>query len=49
MLFDERFSQASSINQLPGWLKQHVRKVNDFKEVTSGLGSFFNVAIEKVL
>lgn len=47
MLCDERFSQTSSISQLPGWMRNHVRRVSDFRAAVSDLASFFNVAIEK--
>lgn len=47
MLCDERFSQASSISQLPGWMRNHVRKVSEFRTAIAELATFFNVAIEK--
>lgn len=47
MLCDERFTQSGSISQLPGWMRNHVRKVAEFRTAVADLASFFNVAIEK--
>jgi regulator of telomere elongation helicase 1 len=49
VLCDERFSQASSISQLPGWMKSHVKKMNDYNVAMNELRQFFNVAIESVI
>ncbi len=46
---DERFTQQSSIMQLPGWMKNHVKKVTDFNVAINELNGFFNIAIEKVI
>jgi hypothetical protein len=35
--------------QLPGWMKNHVKKVTDFNVAINELNGFFNIAIEKVI
>ncbi|CAF0719384.1 unnamed protein product [Brachionus calyciflorus] len=47
LLCDERFSQMSSISQLPGWMRGHIKKMNDYNLALDELGKFFNVAVEK--
>jgi regulator of telomere elongation helicase 1 len=47
ILCDERFTQQASISQLPGWMRQHVKKLNDWNQSIDELRKFFNVAIEK--
>lgn len=47
MLCDERFGQAGSISQLPGWMRNHVRRASDFAAAVRDLASFFNVAVDK--
>lgn len=46
ILCDERFTQASSISQLPGWMRNHVKKITDSNVAINELKSFFNVAYE---
>lgn len=48
LLCDERFSQFSSISQLPGWMRGHIKKMSDYNIALEELGKFFNVAVEKV-
>ena len=48
ILCDERFSQASSISQLPNWMKHSVKKITDYGMAINELKKFFNVAIESV-
>ena len=48
ILCDERFSQASSISQLPNWMKRSVKKITDYGMAINELKKFFNVAIESV-
>ncbi|RNA23419.1 Regulator of telomere elongation helicase [Brachionus plicatilis] len=47
LLCDERFSQMSSISQLPGWMRGHMKKINEYNSALDELGKFFNVAVEK--
>lgn len=49
ILCDERFSQASSISQLPNWMRSHIKKMSDYNLAINEIKSFFNVAIENVL
>jgi len=46
ILCDERFTQQSSISQLPGWMRLHLKKINDPALAITELGKFFNVAIK---
>lgn len=48
LLCDERFSQMSSISQLPGWMRGHIKKISEYNLALDELGKFFNVAVEKV-
>lgn len=48
ILCDERFTQSQSINQLPSWMRAHVKKISDWNVSINELKTFFNVAIEKV-
>ncbi len=48
ILCDERFTQTASITQLPGWMKNHVKKITDSNLALTELKSFFNVALEMV-
>ena len=48
ILCDERFTQAQSINQLPAWMRGHVKKFTDWSASTDELKRFFNIAAEKV-
>ena len=48
ILCDERFSQSSSISQLPGWMRAHVKKIADHTQAFNELQKFFNVAVDIV-
>ena len=47
ILCDERFSQQSSISQLPGWMRAHVKKVTEYGVAISEMKKFFNIAVDK--
>ncbi len=47
ILCDERFSQQSSISQLPGWMRGHVKKINEYGVAITEIKKFFNIAIDK--
>jgi hypothetical protein len=47
ILCDERFSQQSSISQLPGWMRGHVKKITEYGVAITEIKKFFNIAIDK--
>ncbi len=47
ILCDERFSQQSSISQLPGWMRAHVKKITEYGVAITEIKKFFNIAIDK--
>ena len=49
LLCDERFTQPSTITQLPAWLKLHVQKITEHTDGMNKMRKFFNIAIENVI